>query len=316
MSNMSNPKQNFEHSKPKDWRETEQRSSRFEGLETWEIGDVLKALLGGQMQSLNAVWAVLGPIEDAVKAAAERLKDGEGRLVYIGAGTSGRLGVLDGIELIPTFGWPEERLIYGLAGGEAGLLRPQEGAEDSAPGGQSFILENHIGVKDVVIGLAASGTTPYTRAAVQAARAAGAVTISLANNPESPLLKDAEHGILLNTGAEVLAGSTRLSAGTSQKAALNLFSTALMVRLKKVFRGYMVDMQLTNEKLEDRARDMVISLTGCAQEQAIQALEESNKHIKLAVLLVLGADKQRASTVLAENLGDLGESLKILGLQT
>jgi len=303
-----------EHSNPREWRETEQRSSRYAGLETWGTDEVLKALLGGQVQALNAVWAALGELETAIDAAAQRLQAGEGRLVYVGAGTSGRLGVLDGIELIPTFGWPEERLIYGLAGGEAGLLRPQEGAEDSVEAGRNFIIEHKVGVQDVVLGLAASGTTPFTRAAIQTARASGALTISLANNPQSPLLADAEHEILLRTGAEVLAGSTRLSAGTSQKAALNLFSTALMVRLNKVYRGYMVDMQLTNDKLDQRAKDMVVSLTGCSQEKAAASLHESGSQIKLAVLLVLGATKQQATNVLVETQGDLRESLQVLGL--
>nr|WP_108819314.1 N-acetylmuramic acid 6-phosphate etherase [Pseudovibrio sp. Alg231-02] len=303
-----------EHSNPQEWRETEQRSSRYAGLETWGTDEVLKALLGGQMQALNAVWSALGELEAAVDAAAQRLQGTEGRLVYVGAGTSGRLGVLDGIELIPTFGWPEHRLIYGLAGGEAGLLRPQEGAEDSEEAGRAFILENNVSASDVVLGVAASGTTPFTRSAIQTARGAGALTISLANNPQSPLLADAEHEILLRTGPEVLAGSTRLSAGTSQKAALNLFSTALMVRLKKVYRGYMVDMQLTNIKLDQRAKDMVVSLTACSQEKAAAALHESGSQIKLAVLLVLGATKQQATNVLNETQGDLGESLRVLGL--
>ncbi|SFU02582.1 N-acetylmuramic acid 6-phosphate etherase [Pseudovibrio denitrificans] len=314
MSSMSRKVGFPEHSNPREWRETEQRSSRYAGLETWGTDEVLKALLGGQMQALNAVWAALGELETAVDATAQRLKAGEGRLVYVGAGTSGRLGVLDGIELIPTFGWPEERLIYGLAGGEAGLLRPQEGAEDSVEAGRNFVIEHKVGVQDVVLGLAASGTTPFTRAAIQTARASGALTISLANNPQSPLLADAEHEVLLRTGAEVLAGSTRLSAGTSQKAALNLFSTALMVRLNKVYRGYMVDMQLTNDKLDQRAKDMVVSLTGCSQEKAAASLHESGNQIKLAVLLVLGATKQQATNVLAETQGDLGESLQVLGL--
>ncbi len=224
----------------------------------------------------------------------------------MGAGTSGRLGVLDGIELIPTFGWPEERLIYGLAGGETGLVRPQEGAEDSIEEARAFVDRSNIGAADVVLGLAASGTTPFTRAAIQAARATGALTISLANNPQSPLLEDAEHKILLRTGAEVLAGSTRLSAGTSQKAALNLFSTALMVRLKKVYRGYMVDMQLTNTKLSQRAKDMLVALTGCSQERATAALKESGNQIKLAVLLVLGTTKKTGDQRTCGNTGRFG----------
>ncbi len=295
--------------RPQEWRETELRSARYRELESWPMSEVLAALLGGQQNALHAVWGALPEIEQAVVAAVERLRHEDGRLIYAGAGTSGRLGVLDGIELIPTFGWPENRVVYLFAGGEAGLRNAEEGAEDDVDKARASIEATTVGAHDVVIGLAASGTTPYTRAALQAARQAGALTIALANNPGSPLLGDADIAVLLRSGPEVLAGSTRLAAGTSQKIALNLFSTALMIGLHKVYHGYMVDMQASNEKLVLRAERMVRELTGCDAEAARRALREADYHTKLAVLLVGGMDKQKARDVLARHQGNLGAAI-------
>jgi len=294
---------------PPEWRETEFASPRFAGLENWGTGEILGALLGGQHQALNAVWGALPALQDAIEAARARLASNEGRIVYVGAGTSGRLAVLDGIELTPTFGWPLERLVYLFAGGEAGLKHALEGAEDDAVAGRQAILDNHVGRDDVVVALAASGTTPYTRSAVQVARQAGALTISFANNSGAPLLDDAQIGVLLRTGPEVLAGSTRLGAGTAQKVALNLFSTSLMIGLNKVYRGHMVDMVASNEKLVLRAERMVMEITGCDLEAARKALNQSAYHTKLAVLLVHGFEKSLALELLRLHKGDLGAAL-------
>lgn len=291
---------------PKEWRETELRSPRYSGLETWPTGEVLSALLSGQYQSLQAVSAALPNLEKAVSAAAARLNAGKGRLVYLGAGTSGRLAVLDGIELGPTFGWPDDRIAYLFAGGDAGLKHAEEGAEDSGDLGRSEISRAGVGPNDVVLGLAASGTTPYTREGIKLARERGALTIAFANNPQSPLLEDAEIGILLRTGPEVLAGSTRLAAGTSQKVALNLFSTALMVRLNKVYQGRMVDMEASNEKLVARAEGMVMDLTGCGPDAARQALNACSYHTKTAILIVDGHSPAEAAALLDRFDGDLG----------
>lgn len=293
----------------KEWRETEARSARYAGLETWGTKEILTALLGGQHNALHAVWGALSQIEQAVEAAVARLMHSEGRLVYIGAGTSGRLAVLDGIELTPTFGWPTSKIVYLFAGGDAGLKHSQEGAEDRTDRGEQAISEANIGPDDVVLALAASGSTPYTRAAVAAARKAGALTISFANNPGAPLLDDAEHAVLLRTGAEVLAGSTRLAAGTSQKAALNLFSTTLMIGLNKVHNGYMVDMQASNDKLVLRAERMVMEITDCSLNEAQSALQEAEYHTKLAVLIVSGIEKNRALELLGRANGNLRDAL-------
>jgi len=294
---------------PGEWRETELRSSRFDGLETWGTDEILLALLGGQHQALNAVWGALPALQNAIETAVMRLSKSEGRLVYVGAGTSGRLGVLDGIELTPTFGWPTTRLLYLFAGGEAGLKHASEGAEDDIAAGRNAILAHDVGRDDVVLALAASGTTPYTRAAVEAARGAGALTISFANNPGAPLLADAQIGVLLRTGPEILAGSTRLGAGTAQKVALNLFSTSLMIGLNKVYRGHMVDMLASNEKLVLRAERMVMEITGCDLDSARKALNDSAYYTKLAVLLVEGGKKSAALELLRRHEGNLGAAL-------
>ncbi len=293
----------------KEWRETEFRSSRFDGLETWATDEILLALLGGQHQALNAVWGALPALQNAIEAAVMRLAKSDGRIIYIGAGTSGRLAVLDGIELTPTFGWPVERLVYLFAGGDAGHKHAREGAEDDAGAGRNAVLAHDIGKDDVVLALAASGTTPFTRAAVETARKAGALTISFANNPGAPLLDDAQIGVLLRTGSEVLAGSTRLGAGTAQKVALNLFSTCLMIGLNKVYRGHMVDMLASNEKLILRAERMVMQITGCKLDAAREALNDSAYYTKLAVLLVHGIKKPQALELLRRHEGNLGVAL-------
>ena len=252
----------------------------------------------------------LPDIERAADAAVARLEGGKGRIIYVGAGTSGRLGVLDGIELGPTFNWPDARILNLFAGGDAGMKHAMEGAEDDVDLAGRNSDDAGFTTDDVVIGIAASGTTPYTRAVIQRARAVGALTISLANNPGSPLLEDADIGVLLDTGAEVLAGSTRLSAGTSQKAALNLLSTCVMVGLNRVYGGYMVDMVVSNDKLAERAAKMVASVTGCSDGAAKDALAVAGMDIKAAILQVNGNSPEEAVEKLAAQNGNLGAALK------
>ncbi len=266
--------------------ETERADPRFRDLETRSTAGVLDALLSGQASALEAVKAALPAIEQAVEAIARRLgNDREARLVYCGAGTSGRLALQDGVELGPTFNWPAERAVFLLAGGITSLSLAHEGAEDDTQAARALIAEAGVCARDAVIGVAASGRTPFTLSCLQAARERGALTVSLANDPAAPLLAAGEVPILLRTGPEVLAGSTRLAAGTAQKIALNLLSTAVMVRLGKVFRGRMVDMRPTNEKLRRRAERMVSDVTDCGIERARAALEASDGHIRRAILL-------------------------------
>lgn len=284
---------------------TERSSLAYRDLETFSAGDMLTAMLEGQEAALSAVRAALPALDRAVEAAAVRLADPQSRLVYVGAGTSGRIAMLDGIELYPTFGWPEERSAFLLAGGEASMAEARESAEDDEDAGRAAIAGLDCRAGDVVVGLAASGSTPYTLAAIDEARGRGALTIGLANNPGAALLDRAEIGVLLETGPEVLAGSTRMAAGTSQKIAMNLFSTAIMMRLGRVYRGLMVDMIPSNQKLKRRAVAMLMQVADCGEEAALDALGKTGFHVKPAVLVVRGLSPEDAMAALDRNGGDL-----------
>ncbi len=283
---------------------TEGVDPRMADLETWPVEAVLAAFWEGQLAAVAALRPALPSLAAAVVAAAERLRGG-GRLGYAGAGTSGRIGVQDGAELGPTFDWPAERLLLLMAGGEAALIRAAEGAEDRADAAEQDVREARLGAGDVLVGVAASGSTPYTVAAVAAARTAGALTVGISNSAGAALLAAAEHAVLVETGPEGLAGSTRMKAGTAQKAALNLFSTAVMTRLGRVYRGQMVDMVARNDKLRRRAVRMLASLTGCSTEQAAAALAQTEGRVKLAVLVVRGVPMTEAAALLARHGGDL-----------
>ena len=220
---------------------TEQIDPRYIELDSWSVTEMLAAMYEEQLAAAAAVRSALSAIAAAVEDAVPALQRG-GRLVYAGAGTSGRIGVQDGAELAPTYDWPEDRVVFAMAGGMDALIRSAEHAEDNEAAGAQALADAKVGADDVVIGVAASGTTPFTIGALRAAGAAGAVTIAVANNPGAPLFEVARHRILADTGSEVIAGSTRMKAATAQKIVLNLFSTALMVRMGRIYRGLMVDM--------------------------------------------------------------------------
>ena len=270
--------------------------------------DAVHAMFEGQLSAVAAVRAALPQIAAAGEAAAARLADG-GRLVYAGAGTSGRIGVQDGAELSPTFGWPEERVVFAIAGGDRALSASAEGAEDDGEAAKSALADLAIGAPDVVVGVAASGATPYTLEFVRGARNRGALAVGIANNPNSPLIELAEHPILIDTGPEVLAGSTRMKAGTAQKVVLNLFSTLVMIRLGRVYRGLMVDMRIGNAKLVGRATTMVGHLAQCDDETAQRAFDAAEGDVKLAALLAKGVDVATAKALLRRSRGDLRSAL-------
>jgi len=287
---------------------TETVSHLYRDFDLWGNAKALEALLEGQAAAIASLKPILQGLGAAVDAAAPRLRRG-GRLIYVGAGTSARIGVQDGAELFPTFNWPHEQVAFAIAGGEGALLRAVENAEDSAEEGARRIEELGAGPDDVVIGIAASGNTPYTVAAIKAARARGALTVGIANNSEAQLLAASDHPILLDTGPEIIAGSTRLKAGTAQKAALNLFSTMLMVRLGRVYGGLMVHMRPTNAKLRRRGVEMIARITGCSEEAAAAAFEKADNDVKLGVLIARGADKAKAETLLEKHGGNLRQAL-------
>lgn len=287
---------------------TETLSPRYVDLDAWPSLDALDAMLESQLAAVAAIRPALPALAEAVEAAAKRL-GATGRLVYVGAGTSGRIGVQDGVELTPTFDWPPERMVFAMAGGEPALLRSVENAEDDVEGARARMEALGIGRADVVIGVAASGTTPYTVAAIEAARARGALTIAVASNPGAPLLAAARHAILVETGPEVVAGSTRMKAGTAQKVVLNLFSTQVMVRLGRVYKGLMVHMRPTNAKLRIRGARMVERIVGCDADSAARAFEASGGDVKVALLVANGLTAARARAVLAKNEGDVRAAL-------
>lgn len=259
-------------------------------------------MLDGQAEAVEAVRRATPALARAIGAAAERLRAG-GRLVYAGAGASGRLAVQDGVELHPTFGWPHARLLYLVAGGDAALVRSVEGAEDDAEAGR--LAGGRLDAADVLVAVAASGTTPYTVAVQAAAGAAGALCVALAGNPGTPLLAGADHPILLQTGAEFLAGSTRMAAGTAQKVALNLFSTRLMTELGRVYRGLMVHVVPSNDKLVRRAQAIVAQITGVDPAIAADAWHAADGDICLAVLMLDGHGRTAAQAMLDAAGGDL-----------
>ena len=264
---------------------TESPSLEHTELDGYSIDALVGAFTDDQLVAVNAVRAARGQIAAAVAAAVPRLQRG-GRLIYVGAGTSGRLGLLDSVELYPTFSWPRERAIALLAGGAEAVYQAAEGAEDDAEQGALDLNATIAGPNDVVIALAAAGTTPYTLGALRAARKAGALTIGIANNADAPLTLEAEIGITLDTGAELISGSTRLKAGTAQKITLNTFSSSVMVRLNKVYGNLMVDLKPTNAKLVRRAISLTMLATGASEAIAQETLAACGFQIKVAIIAI------------------------------
>jgi N-acetylmuramic acid 6-phosphate etherase len=283
---------------------TEQISRRYLELDSWTAEEMIAAMYEGQLAAAAAVRGALPYIARAVDAAVPALQRG-GRIVYVGAGTSGRIGVQDGTELPPTYDWPSDRLVFAMAGGLGALVQSVEGAEDNESEGSRAMREANIGPNDVVIGIAASGTTPFTVGALRAATCAGAVTIAVANNPRTPLLEAAAHPIFAMTGTEVISGSTRMKAGTAQKIVLNLFSTAVMVKMGRVYRGLMVHMRANNTKLRRRAEGMVRQIVNCSEADAARYVAEADGDVKAAVLLGLGLKPKEAADMLQKHGGNL-----------
>jgi N-acetylmuramic acid 6-phosphate etherase len=289
---------------------TERPHPEHTRLERYDTATLVEALAADQALAAQAVRAAGPALAQAVDAATPRLAAG-GRIVYVGAGTSGRLGLLDSVELNPTFSWPRERSPAQLAGGERALFFAVEGAEDSREQGLADMHALNITPLDVVLLIAASGTTPYTIAAAGAARAAGALTVGIANNPGTPLPAACEIAVVLDTGPEVISGSTRLKAGTAQKIALNTFSTAVMVRLHKVYGNLMVDLRATNAKLQARALRLTELATGAEPARAEAALAACGSSVKVAiVMLKAGVDAAAAVARLDAAQGDIDAAVQ------
>ncbi len=292
--------------------ETERASPRYSDIDLWDPSDILHALVESQMAAVAAVHCALPAIADAARAMETRLRD-EGRIIYVGAGTSGRLAAQDGAELTPTFNWPQDRLLLLMAGGKDALLRAAEGVEDETAHAAALAQEHGINSPDVVIAVAASGTTPFTLECMREARRRGALTIGIANNPDKPILKEADCPIFLDTGSEPIAGSTRMKAGTAQRVTLNLLSTLVMIRLGRVHQGLMVDVRATNAKLIERSKRIIRHLTNRSNEDVSEALLRANGSVKVAVLLLHGCNNEQAEKLLKQSQGRLRTALGLIG---
>ncbi|GAB2956592.1 N-acetylmuramic acid 6-phosphate etherase [Nonomuraea fastidiosa] len=288
---------------------TESADPRFAGIDTMSVGELAATMNAADATVPGAVQTALPSITAAIEAAAARMETG-GRLVYVGAGTPGRLGVLDASECPPTFSTPPGQVFAIIAGGASAIVSPCEGAEDDEEAGAAAIDAADIGPLDTVVGIASSGRTPYVLAAVRRARELGALTVGLSCNAGTPLSAAAEHAIEVLVGPEVISGSTRLKAGTAQKLVLNMFSTIVMVRLGKTYGNLMVDVKASNGKLRERAVRMVRAITGAGREEALAALDANGFNVKQAVVASrFGLSPQDAAARLAAAGGRLRVAL-------
>jgi len=266
-------------------RRTEQRNPRSLGLDQRSTRGIVEAIHREDATVARAVRSELPAITRAVDAIVRALSGG-GRLIYVGAGTSGRLAVLDAAECVPTFGISSRIVSAIIAGGRRALTSAVEGAEDSAAQGQRDLAAKRITAHDVIVGLTASGTTPYVAGALDFARRRGALTIGITANPRSPVARLADIAIAPQTGAEVIAGSTRMKAGTAQKMILNLLSTATMVRLGHVYDNWMVDVALTNRKLRQRGLRILYEAAGASPARASRALRRADDNLRVALIML------------------------------
>jgi N-acetylmuramic acid 6-phosphate etherase len=293
---------------------TEAPNPRSTSLDAMTTLEALELMNDEDAGVAAAVRPSLPRLAAAVDGIVARMRAG-GSLVYAGAGTSGRLAMLDAVECVPTFGVPHGLVRAIVAGGHAALVASVEGAEDDAMAASRDVEASGVSERDTLVGISASGSTPYVGAALREARARGALTVAISNNDQSPILDLADHPIAVVTGPEVLAGSTRLKAGTAQKLVLNMLSTAVMVRLGKVHGNRMIDVLVTNRKLRDRAVGIVADLVGCPREEAVRLLEAADDEVKTAVLMGLaGLDPQDARTSLSAANGLLRDALRAAGI--
>ena len=288
---------------------TEQSNPRSSDLDTLSVEDLVTLFISEDVKPQQAVAQAAGAITEAVERISERLRAG-GRLFYVGAGTSGRLGVLDAAECPPTFCSPPELVQGVLAGGAPALLRSSEGLEDLSDAGASDLQACQLGPADCVIGIAAGGTTPYVHGALNYARVTGALAIAMACVPAEQVPIGCDIDIRLITGPELLTGSTRLKAGTATKMALNVISTSVMVRLGKVYGNRMVDVAATNSKLMDRALRILRDLANVPRDRGIELLRQADGSVKLA-LLMAGTELplEEARSVLANHGNQLRDAL-------
>ena len=265
---------------------TEKRNPNTMHLDQMSVGQVLELMNKEDQQVPEVIAEALGQIEAAVETIIQSLKAG-GRLIYFGAGTSGRLGVLDAAECVPTFGVSPDLVVGLIAGGDKAMVEAVEGAEDSLTLAEEDFKKLNLNANDTVVGIAASGRTPYVIGGLQYAQSIGAKTVSIACNKEAKISGYAQIPIEVDCGPEILTGSTRLKAGTAQKLILNMLSTVSMIGIGKVYQNLMVDVQATNEKLEERSKRIIMAATECSYEEAASYFEAANHKVKVAIVMIL-----------------------------
>ncbi|KPA53184.1 N-acetylmuramic acid-6-phosphate etherase [Photobacterium leiognathi subsp. mandapamensis] len=282
---------------------TESRNTASQNIDMLSTVEMLQVINNEDKKVALAVEQVLPEIAQVVDAIAIAFQQG-GRLIYAGAGTSGRLGILDASECPPTYGSKPEQVVGLIAGGHQAILKAVENAEDNREMGAQDLIDLNFTEKDVLVGIAASGRTPYVMGAMEYAKSQNAMVACISCNPQSPMAALADVAITPVVGAEVVTGSSRMKAGTAQKLVLNMLTTGAMIRVGKVYGNLMVDVEATNAKLVERQKNIVMQATECSREEAEQALTQCNGHCKTAIVMLLaGVDAQTATDLLAKNNG-------------
>lgn len=294
---------------------TEQRNEKTMNLDNMKTLDILKVINQEDMTVAKKVEKVLPDIHEAVELIYDSLKGG-GKLFYVGAGTSGRLGILDAVECPPTFSTSPELVQGIIAGGYPAIMQAVEGAEDNEKQGEKEIKERDLTELDVVVGIAASGRTPYVTGALKYAKKIGASTISLSSNPHSEISQHADVEIEVNTGPEILTGSTRMKAATAHKMILNMLTTTTMIKIGKVYENLMVDLKVSNYKLKERAKSIISTITGTPTNDVEAVLEKANLEVKPAIVMIkANVDYEIAKQLIKQANGFVREAIT-LGKET
>lgn len=289
---------------------TESRNPASSQIDTLPTLDMLAVINSEDQKVPLAVAATLPAIARVVDLVVEAFACG-GRLIYCGAGTSGRLGILDASECPPTYGTPREQVVGLIAGGHAAILQAVENAEDNPQMGEQDLRNLGFNARDVLVGIAASGRTPYVLGAMAYARSVGATAVAISCNPNSAMSQAADIAIEPVVGPEVVTGSSRMKAGTAQKLILNMITTGAMIRSGKVYSNLMVDVEATNAKLIQRQVNIVVEATECSPEEAEEALNQCQRHCKTAIVMILGGlSAPEASAVLSKNKGFIRQALQ------
>lgn len=284
---------------------TEQVNATTTGFSEMSVKEAIEAMHREDFNAVKSVESQIETLEKIIEMTGAVLVDG-GRIIYIGAGTSGRLGLLDAVECPPTFGVDYDTVVGLIAGGDNAFVKAIEGAEDSKEFAVEDLKKINLSPKDIVIGIAASGRTPYVIGGLEYAQTLGAKTAGIVCNQNSPIKAICPRTVELNAGPEVLTGSTRLKAGTATKLVLNMISTISMIKVGKIYRNYMVDVKMTNEKLVTRGIGIVCSVTECSEQEAKEALIATQNNVKEAIVMILlGCDHQKAKQKLIETKGHI-----------